>query len=225
MGWIVAALMTMVTCIALGLLWRRHQREIRNLRSAHKSTVRELGDEHRRRIQRLDREHDQQLDAAHHPLARDLFPALDSLDKAIDHIDNSQPQSVDDLLSGLNLARTSLDTALSRHGIVPIAPEPESPFDPEIHEAIARNETDTGKPNTISRLFRRGYRHGKRVLRPALVEVIVDPTQSAEPSVDEPEDSDDLEADGDSSTVPDSPSPSPSAGRSDSSNGSVEPNG
>ncbi len=216
MGWIIAALMTAITFVVVAVLWRRHQREVRHLRSSHEITVREIDDEHRRRLERLDREHDQELRWAHHPLARELFPALDSLDEALAILEEPDSLSTEDLEEGLLMARKALDTALERHGIVAVAPTPDDPFDPEVHEAIARHEDKQSEPNTIGRLFRRGYRQDNRVLRPALVEVNVAPRQDVDPSV-ESDPCDDEESVGRSEESEESP-PDPSSGR-------VEPKG
>lgn len=156
-------------------------------------------DEHRRRVERIEREHDRRLETAHHPLAQDLFPALDSLDEAVDQSDDPDQTSADDLREGLQLARESLYDALARHGITPVEPTEGDDFDPECHEAIARTESREADDGTIQQRFRRGYRDGAQVLRPALVQVWVDPGQreassSSDESGSDPDDELDEEA-------------------------------
>lgn len=181
-GWIIAGCTALVAAIAIGTLWRRHRRELRRLESSRRQAVAEREDEHRRRVDRIRREHDRRLETAHHGLAQDLFPVLDSLDEACDHSEDNDQLSVRDLREGLELARQELYTALARHGIEAIEPRQGEAFDPSCHEAIARTESDEADDGAILRRFRRGYRDGDQVLRPALVEVNVAPDQREESS-------------------------------------------
>ena len=175
MGWIIAALMGLVAAAALAMVWRKHGRDVQRLRQAKDEKVRQLGSEHRRRLDRLRREHDRELATAHHPLVRDLLPALDSLDEALSFLDEKEDDpGIEELGQGLQLARSAVDEVLKRHGVESISAQPGQPFDPEIHEAIARAEHTDFEPGTITRQFRSGYRQGDRVLRSAMVEVAVD---------------------------------------------------
>lgn len=213
MGWILAAVMTVIALIATGLLWAYHRRKTRRLRASHQDSVQRLGAEHQRRIQRLDREYDRELRSAHHPLAQDLLPALDSLDEAVAQLeDDDQPTSAQDLGEGLTLARNALYDALSRHDITPIRPGEGEPFDPEIHEAISRHETAEASPETVRQLFRTGYRDQHRILRAALVEVNVAPAQcsassSDDDDADESSSSDDRSDSADQADVDSTPDP------------------
>jgi molecular chaperone GrpE len=217
MGWIIAALMSFVAAIALGVVWRKYRRDVQRLRQSRDEKIRELGSEHRRRLDRLRREHDRELASAHHPLIRDLLPALDSLDEALSFVDGDngesegEEQSVENGLGdGLKLARSAVDEVLKRHGIEPISANPGDSFDPEVHEAIARNETSDFEPGTITRQFRSGYRHGERVLRSAMVEVAAaqDDFDSSSSSSSSPAEADDSAEEGleaSEATEPESP--------------------
>lgn len=175
MSWIVSAVMAVIALIAVTALWRRHQREIRALRSTHAEALENLDDEHHRRVKRLSREHEQHLLTAHHPLANDLLPALDSLDRALEQISSGEPQSLQDFKEGIELARKGLTTAMGRHGIRAIIPARGDDFDPRVHEAISRIESDEGEAGTVAALLRAGYCHDARVLRPAMVTVFASP--------------------------------------------------
>ena len=205
MGWIIALFMAIVAAVAFAAFLHYHRRELRRLRSSHKSSVAKLDTKYRRRIDRLDREHDRELQAAHHPLAQDLLPALDSLDEALAHLEDEErtlsPQALEE---GLELARNSLYDALARHDITAIVPGPGEPFDPEIHEAIARTEDPDQESGTIRRLFRRGYRDDRRVLRSAMVEVNTAPVQSEESSL--PPDEEEASPESSADETPTSPS-------------------
>lgn len=198
MGWIVAALMAFIAAIAIATIWRGYKRRERELRASHQKAVRTLDEEHNRRLKRLTREHDRTLKAAHFPLTKDLMPALDSLDEALSHFEDQDLEENEDIAefqAGIDLARSALHDALARHGISPIEPEPGEAFDPNIHEAIARNEDPDAEPGTVRQLLRRGYEARDRVLRSAMVEVNVGPTKTQEDSDGDLESSGEVDSD------------------------------
>lgn len=45
------------------------------------------------------------------------------------------------------------------------------PFDPNVHEAIMRENNETLPDGTVLQEFRRGFRLGKTLLRPGMVKV------------------------------------------------------
>lgn len=100
-------------------------------------------------------------------LAKELLPALDNLDRALDAADENDP-----LLQGVRLVRNELKAALARAGIQSFCPLGE-PFDPEVHEAVATAEqAPGGSPSgTVVEVYQDGYRLGDGVLRPARVVV------------------------------------------------------
>jgi molecular chaperone GrpE len=46
-----------------------------------------------------------------------------------------------------------------------------SPFNPEVHDAIMREENDDVPDGTVLKEFRRGFRLGDQLMRPAMVQV------------------------------------------------------
>jgi molecular chaperone GrpE len=103
-------------------------------------------------------------------LAKELLPALDNFERALDAAE-SQPENRDHhLTDGIRLVQTELLAALARVGIEPDSPKGER-FDPHRHEAIAQQPVDGAEPGTIVEVYSAGYRHGEDVLRPAKVVV------------------------------------------------------
>jgi len=100
-------------------------------------------------------------------LAKELLPALDNLDRAIDAAAQDDP-----LLQGVRLVRSELSGALARAGIESFNPLGE-PFDPEVHEAVATAAQEPGgKPSgTVVEVYQPGYRLGASIIRPARVVV------------------------------------------------------
>jgi molecular chaperone GrpE len=100
-------------------------------------------------------------------LAKELLPALDNLDRALEAAAEDDP-----LLQGVRLVRTELKGALARAGIESFCPLGE-PFDPSVHEAVATAEQPPGgsASGTVVEVYQDGYRLGEGILRPARVVV------------------------------------------------------
>jgi molecular chaperone GrpE len=101
-------------------------------------------------------------------LARELLPALDNLDRAVEEAScEDEP-----LLAGVRLVRSELSAALARFGIESFSPVGE-PFDPALHEAMASlPQPGGGAPSgTVVEVYQPGYRLGESIIRPARVVV------------------------------------------------------
>jgi molecular chaperone GrpE len=61
--------------------------------------------------------------------------------------------------------------ALAKHGVSQISAVGQ-PFNPQLHEAMAQVESDSGEPNTVLEEHQKGYLLRERLLRPALVTVV-----------------------------------------------------
>ncbi len=109
-------------------------------------------------------------------LAKELLPAVDNLDRALQAAEaagtseNGDASSDGTLASGIKLVHADVIAALARVGIEPFSPEGE-PFDPQHHEAIAQTPVEGAQSGTVVEVYQRGYRLGETVLRPARVVV------------------------------------------------------
>jgi molecular chaperone GrpE len=100
-------------------------------------------------------------------LARELLPALDNLERALEAAGELDAQ----VLEGLRLVHRELAGALERVGIESFGAAGER-FDPELHEAVAQQPADGVEPGAISEVYQAGYRlAGGAILRPARVVV------------------------------------------------------
>ena len=52
-------------------------------------------------------------------------------------------------------------------------------FDPELHEAVQRVEDSDQTPGTVAFVMLKGYTMGDRLIRPAMVGVVVEPQGGA----------------------------------------------
>ncbi len=102
-------------------------------------------------------------------LAKELLPALDSLDRALEGAAQDDP-----LLDGVRLVRSELAAALARVGIEAFTPVGEA-FDPTEHEAVAQQPVEGAESGTVAEVYQTGYRSGGSaaaggtVIRPARV--------------------------------------------------------
>jgi molecular chaperone GrpE len=96
-------------------------------------------------------------------LAKELLPALDNLDRAIEAAEAEDP-----LLAGVRLVRAEIAAALTRVGIKAFAPLGE-PFDPTQQEAMAQQPVEGAASGTVAEVYQDGYRMGETIIRPARV--------------------------------------------------------
>ena len=100
-------------------------------------------------------------------IASELLPSLDSLEKARDamHAPGDAGHR-----EGIELILDMQRKVLARHGIE-VIPAAGKVFDPHWHEAVALDTGGEALKNRVTRVLQTGYRHGKRLLRPARVMV------------------------------------------------------
>ncbi|HKR66870.1 MAG TPA: nucleotide exchange factor GrpE, partial [Thermoanaerobaculia bacterium] len=98
---------------------------------------------------------------------KDILPVLDNFDRALDHAEEG-----DEFHKGVLLIYKQLYDVLQRHGLKAID-ESDVPFDPNIHEAVVREESDAVPSHTVVAILQKGYFLHDRLLRPALVKVAV----------------------------------------------------
>jgi len=107
-------------------------------------------------------------------LALELLPAIDNLERALAHADDSEPSAdgngTASLVAGIKHVHTDVVAALKRAGIESYSPEGER-FDPQFHEAVAQQPVEGTEPGVVVEVFQRGYRVGDNVVRPARVVV------------------------------------------------------
>jgi molecular chaperone GrpE len=98
---------------------------------------------------------------------KDILPVIDNFDRALEHAEEG-----DEFHKGVLLIYKQLYETLQKHGLRPIA-ESGVPFDPNIHEAVVREEDSSVPSHTVVAVLQKGYFLHDRLLRPALVRVAV----------------------------------------------------
>ena len=108
------------------------------------------------------------------PLARDLLPALDNLQRAIKAAENSE--NIEELIEGVQMVAKQLEDILGRHSAVRIEAVGK-PFDPNQHEALQHVPSDEHPPMTVLEEIEPGYVIHDRVVRPSKVIVSSGPAE------------------------------------------------
>jgi molecular chaperone GrpE len=111
-------------------------------------------------------------------LARDLIPAIDNLERALEALENpaapgreaEEAAGVSALTDGVRLVHRELTEALDRAGVESFDPTGQK-FDPSSSEALSTQPSDGSEPGTVLQVLTRGYRIGEQVIRPARVVV------------------------------------------------------
>lgn len=124
---------------------------------------------------RLEREREVSLKYAEESILKELLPGIDNIERAMTQ--GNETTSLESLLEGVELTRNGLLATLEKYGVKAIDCVGQ-PFDPNIHEALAMEETDEMEPNKVLREFQKGYFYKDRLLRPS--KVIVSKTPGSE---------------------------------------------
>lgn len=98
---------------------------------------------------------------------REFLTVMDNLDLAL-----SAGGSAEDLKRGVEMIHRQMQDLLRRFGVQEVKAVGEA-FDPQVHEAVSREESAEVKAPTVAAELRRGYTLHDRLLRPAMVKVAV----------------------------------------------------
>jgi molecular chaperone GrpE len=131
------------------------------------------------RRKRMMRETALASDRAKREMLERLLPLLDNFDRALEHDDGS---------SALQLLHKELLRTLESEGLAEIEAEGQR-FDPHVHDAVESHPSPDVEDTMVKAVYRKGYRMGDLVLRPAMVVV-------AHPENDRSDEATDAEAEG-----------------------------
>jgi molecular chaperone GrpE len=96
---------------------------------------------------------------------REFLAVVDNLERAV-----AAGGSRDDVRAGVEMILRQMQELLTRHGVTAVEALGR-PFDPTLHEAVAREEGAAVAEPTVVDELQRGYRMHDRLLRPAMVRV------------------------------------------------------
>ena len=99
-------------------------------------------------------------------IIKKFLPVLDDLDRAL----QNRPAEAGSWLEGIELIRKKLQSILDSEGVTRIEAEGQV-FDPNFHEAISHEPSDSVESGHVIAVVQNGYALGDRVIRPAMVRV------------------------------------------------------
>lgn len=151
---------------------RKRESEINALKEENKSLkeeyLRQIADKENLR-KRLEREKNEYYLYALSDFLKELLDVLDNFERALQNKDKASGESFSE---GIGMIYKQYRDVLARQGVSPIEIE-EKIFDPNLHQAFLSEESeDVDKPE-VSEELQRGYTLHDRLLRPALVKVVV----------------------------------------------------
>ena len=96
---------------------------------------------------------------------RAILPAIEQMNMAIEHAGD------DAVVDGFKMACDSLIQGLAECGVTSINPQVGDLFDPQLHEAMMRQESEELDPDHIVMVMQTGFQLGDIVISPAKVAV------------------------------------------------------
>lgn len=95
-----------------------------------------------------------------------ILPIYDNLERAL-----AQETADTEYKKGVEMTAHQFEAALESLDVEIIAAEPGSAFDPTIHNAVMHVEDEEFGENCIAECFQKGFRHGDKIIRTAMVKV------------------------------------------------------
>jgi molecular chaperone GrpE len=118
---------------------------------------------------RAERERSDYLQFAAMDPVREILPIIDDFERAL------KTETADrDYAKGVELIYQRMLDSLKKMGLEPIETEGKM-FDPNLHQAVERVQTEEAVDQAILGEFQRGYNFKGKLLRPAMVKVAVHP--------------------------------------------------
>ncbi len=145
--------------------WMRAEAETQNVRARAKKDVEET------------------RQYAVQKFARDVAEAAENLKRGLDAVPaqrEDEPEIVTKLREGFAGIERSFVALLERNGVVRADPTG-ALFNPDLHQAMAEQETAEHPPGTVLQAWTQGWTLNGRILRPAMVVVAKAPSQAAAP--------------------------------------------
>ena len=113
-------------------------------------------------------------------IIRSLLPSIDNFEHALSHASTATgEEAMDNIIKGIQLVFDHMLDALKAQGVKRIDALGQ-PFDPNLHEAMMRQNNPDKADDTVLEVYQAGYMMGEQVLRPS--KVIVNKLEEAKPA-------------------------------------------
>lgn len=128
---------------------------------------------------RTEREKEESLKYALESFVKELIPAIDSIERAIQSTRESEDFAA--LAEGVEMIYKGILSTLEKRGVIPIDAVNEL-FDPMQHEAVMHVESEDVPENHVIEEWQKGYLLHNRVIRPSMVSVSKGKSEQVEES-------------------------------------------
>jgi len=159
---------------------KKKDHEVKHLRKAQEDLKKELDALKDRYVRaaaemdnqrkRLEREKNEYFQFALSDVLKELLPVLDNFERALkspeDHADGKS------FREGIELIRKQLLDLLAKRGVTPLSALHKK-FDPAVHQAVLTEESENVEEPEVGEILQTGYLINERLLRPAMVKVVV----------------------------------------------------
>jgi len=125
------------------------------------------------------RERNEYIQLANERLLVKFLEVVDNLECAVDAGRNTKNEKA--LMDGVEITLKCLKKLLIGEGVTQIEALGK-PFDPNLHEAVERIETNSHPENIVVEELRKGYLLKKKIIRPSTVKVAKSPAEKEQPS-------------------------------------------
>lgn len=95
-----------------------------------------------------------------------FLPVVDNFERAVAATEDKESSTY----KGIEMILKQMLEVMSALGVEEIPAEGE-PFDPNVHSAVMHIEDESCDDNVVVEVFQKGYKHGDKVIRPAMVKV------------------------------------------------------
>lgn len=116
---------------------------------------------------RLEREKSEYMQFALADVLKDILHVIDNFERAL-----KAPDAPEGYREGIELIWKQMSDLVAKRGVTPI-PETDGKFDPSFHHALTTEETEGIEEPLIGEMLQKGYMLNDRLLRPALVKVLL----------------------------------------------------
>jgi molecular chaperone GrpE len=134
--------------------WNGMLRAMADLDNLRKRSTREVENAHKYGLERM---------------VTELLPVKDSLELGINAA-SEEGADVGKVREGVELTLKMMAAAMEKFGVQEVNPEGKR-FDPDLHQAMTMQESETAEPGTVLTVIQKGYVLNDRLVRPALVVV------------------------------------------------------
>jgi len=107
---------------------------------------------------------------ANEAFIKQLLPVIDNLERAVESIGDEGDDSGQGVIEGVKMTLSEIFKVFDKFHLKPLESQGK-PFDPNFHQAVIQEETNSVPENTVVKEMQKGYLLHDRLIRPAMVVV------------------------------------------------------